>query len=119
MDITVGELSWLSVQMYGLAIVISFAVALLIKIVVVVLSIPQRRERAAAEAAKPAARAAPAPQPAVDAAADDIAAIAAAVYAMIGAHRIVRIQEGADVGRAWTAEGRLVHQTSHQPLRKN
>lgn len=117
MDITVGELSWLSVQMYGLAIVISFAVALLIKIVVVVLSIPQRRQRAAAEAAAPAPRAAPAPV--VDPAADDIAAIAAAVYAMMGAHRIVRIQEGADVGRAWTAEGRLVHQTSHQPLRKN
>ncbi len=43
---------------------------------------------------------------------EHVAAIAAAV-AMIGGHRLLRIQDETG-GRAWTSEGRWLHQTSHR-----
>ena len=43
---------------------------------------------------------------------EHVAAIAAAVAAMLGVHRIVRI-ETPDRGYSWTAEARTVHHTSH------
>jgi hypothetical protein len=45
---------------------------------------------------------------------DDIVAIAAAVHAVLGAHRIVRL-ESTQTGQTWAAEGRWMHQTSHRP----
>jgi hypothetical protein len=45
---------------------------------------------------------------------EDIVAIAAAVHAMLGAHRIVRL-EATQTGQTWAAEGRWMHQTSHRP----
>jgi hypothetical protein len=43
---------------------------------------------------------------------DHLVAIAAAVYAMIGTHRILRIEPASrDVG--WVASGRLAHHVSH------
>ncbi|CDH47137.1 conserved hypothetical protein [Candidatus Contendobacter odensis Run_B_J11] len=45
---------------------------------------------------------------------EHLAVIAAAVAAMMGAHRIVRI-ETPDRGFGWTAEARTVHHTSHTP----
>ena len=45
---------------------------------------------------------------------DDIAVIAAAVQAMLGAHRLVRI--AADTGDShWASEGRWMQQMSHRP----
>ena len=44
----------------------------------------------------------------------DIAVIAAAVYAMLGTHRIVRL-EAVLAGKAWEIEGRWAQQTSHTP----
>jgi hypothetical protein len=46
--------------------------------------------------------------------AEDIAVIAAAVYAMLGAHRIVHL-EAIGPDRIWAAEGRWRQQTSHTP----
>jgi hypothetical protein len=43
-----------------------------------------------------------------------IAAISAAVYAVIGAHRIVYVAP-VRPGSSWTAEARTVHHTSHAP----
>lgn len=43
---------------------------------------------------------------------EHVAAIAAAI-AMIGGHRIVHIQDETGA-RAWTSEGRWLHQTSHR-----
>jgi hypothetical protein len=43
----------------------------------------------------------------------DIPAIAAAVYAIMGAHRIVHIEDH-HAGLTWTSEGRWMHQTSHR-----
>jgi len=42
----------------------------------------------------------------------DIAVIAAAVYAVLGAHRILHVQPERQ-GRIWAAEGRWMQQTSH------
>jgi hypothetical protein len=43
---------------------------------------------------------------------DDIAVIAAAVYAMVGAHRIVHLEAARQSG-VWAIEGRWMQQTSH------
>ena len=94
-----------SFAIYGLAIVISFIVAVVIKGIVATLT---RKEAVA----KPAAAAAPA-SAAVDQRHLDIAAISAAVYAVLGAHRIVRVED-ARRQRVWGLEGRMIHQTSHQ-----
>lgn len=98
----------LSVQVYLLAIVISLLVALLIRGVVNTLSATKK---------KPAAPEAPVVQAPVDFLRADIPAIAAAVYAVIGAHRIVHIDSRAH-GAGWTAEGRLAHHTSHNIVRR-
>jgi hypothetical protein len=45
---------------------------------------------------------------------EDIVVIAAAVFAMLGAHRIVHLQ-AVDPGQNWAAEGRWMLQTSHNP----
>lgn len=95
--------------MYGLAIVVSLGVAVVIKLIVVALgAIEQRRSSAAAPApASPAPAAAPAGVPQ-----EHVAAITAAIYALIGEHRVLQIL---DLHRhdGWTAEGRLAHHHSH------
>ncbi len=93
---------------YGIVIVISMLVAVVIRGIVWALS----RQAAQVEAKAPAKPAAPpilagVPQ-------EHLAVIAAAVAAMMGAHRIVRI-EAASRGFGWTAEARTVHHTSHAP----
>jgi hypothetical protein len=98
----------LTVQVYLLAIVISFLVALLIRGVVSLLSSIKK---------KPAVPEAPIAQTPVDFLKTDIPAIAAAVYAVLGAHRIVHI-ESRGHGAGWAAEGRLAHHTSHNIARQ-
>lgn len=51
---------------------------------------------------------------ALPAAADDIAVIAAAAFAMVGAHRIIHL-DATGQDQAWTVEGRWMQQTSHTP----
>jgi hypothetical protein len=55
-------------------------------------------------------------EPAVDETAAHVAAVAAAVFAVLGAHRLVRIGEPAPAP-AWTAAGRAAHHLSHAPRR--
>ena len=95
----------LSLKIYGLAIVISLAVALLIRVVGAVTSLAGGSGRARATA-PPAAAQAPGVPPA------HVAAIAAAVSAALGAHRIVHIEERTH-GQAWTEAGRGAHHGSH------
>ena len=96
----------LSASIFALAIVISMLVALLIKGIVATLSWHR----------KPPWTVAPPPATVASGETDtgrsDIAAITAAVYAVVGAHRIVHI-ERADRARTWTAEGRAAHHASH------
>ena len=105
-----SDLILLSVKFYGLAIVISFLVAVLIKGIAVALPLMHRRAKAPAE--RPAA-AAPVVPP------EHVAAITAAVAAVMGPSHILHIE---DRGRAavWAAEGRMIHQTSHAttPVRR-
>ena len=92
---------------YGIVIVISMLVAVVIRGIVLVLS----RQAKTEEIKAPAKPAAPAivgiPQ-------EHLAVITAAVATMMGAHRIVHI-ETMTRGFGWTAEARTVHHTSHAP----
>ena len=92
-------------SIYLFAIVVSLAIAGLIKAIVVLLGAVARE--AAPSAAEPAPQA-----PAADIEADHVAAIAAAVYSVIGAHRILHIED-VQRGRGWVVEGRLAHHASH------
>lgn len=98
---------------YGLTIVVAIAAAFLIRGIVLLLE-AMHHKKAAPEPATPVQVAVAAPP------ADDterlVAAIAAAVYATLGAHRLVYIGEAAP-GTPWTTTGRTIHQTSHLPRR--
>ena len=91
--------------MFGLAIVVSLLIAAIIKLIVVVLSRIERRPE------QPALRL-PVAAPAAQVPPEHVAVIAAAAYAVIGGHRILRI-EGVRRGAGWAGEGRLAHHTSH------
>ncbi|MCB1778176.1 MAG: OadG family protein [Candidatus Competibacteraceae bacterium] len=95
---------------YGIVIVVSMLVAVVIRGIVWTLSRQVQAE------AKPVAKPAPAtPQPAIAGIPQQhLAVITAAVAAMFGAHRIVRIETPMH-GYSWTAEARSVHHTSHAP----
>lgn len=94
---------------YGIVIVVSMLVALVIRGIVIVLS---------RQATQPETKAPAKPVPAASVIAgipqEHLAVITAAVAAMMGAHRIVHI-EMAGRGIGWTAEARTVHHTSHAP----
>lgn len=103
-----NEPIYLSITIYGLAVVISFLVAALIKGIVVALPLLRRKE--ATPAPRPAALDSTAVPP------EHVAAIAAAVAAVVSPRHIIHIE---DRGRAtaWSAEGRMIHQTSHAVTR--
>jgi hypothetical protein len=90
---------------YGLAIVVSMAIAAVIKLIVVVLNALERKPTVATPAVPVAA-------PTFDIAADHVAAIAAAVYATLGSARILHI-EPSHRGSEWLVEGRLAQHGSH------
>ncbi len=92
--------------MYGLAIIVSLVIAAIIKAIVYLLG---RIERQPASAPAPKL---PLPAPAPSVPAEHIAAIAAAVQAMIGQHRVLRIDD-ARQRTAWLGSGRLAHHRSH------
>jgi len=99
-----GSTAGLSITVYGIAIVISFAVAGLIRLIVVIL--PRIGRTAPAQDAPPAAAPGPEVPPA------HVAAITAAVACMVEPRTIIHIEDRGR-GTVWTAEGRLIHQTSH------
>ena len=103
-----NELIVNTLWIYGLAAVVSLVIAAIIKLIVVLMG-----------RATPPAVTAPAPvlRPVAafaDADARRVAAISAAVYACIGEHRIVHIEDAAH-GTGWAAEGRQAHHSGHQP----
>lgn len=95
-----GEVILEAAAAYGLAIAVSLVVAVLIKGIVAALGALERR--------RTAVRPVPGPE-AIDAA--QVAAIAAALHAVVGEHRIVHIEAGPHA--AWSAEGRLAQHASH------
>jgi hypothetical protein len=100
---------------YGLTIVVAMAAAGVIWLIVFTLETLQKKKQVAA--APTAVQVAVAPEPEkVDETARHVAAVAAAVYATLGAARLVYIGEGAH-SPAWTSTGRTIHQTSYMPKR--
>jgi hypothetical protein len=89
---------------YGLAIVVSMAMAAVIKLIVVVLNAFEPKSVAAVPARAPVAQ--------FDVVGDHVAAIAAAVYATLGSARILHI-EPSHRGSEWLAEGRSAQHGSH------
>lgn len=102
-----------SLGMYGLTIVISMLAALLIKLIVVVIAKSEERRKQQARD-----RAVAAAEPVLSGQVDPrhVAAISAAVYAMLGSHRIVHIAGSRNMP-AWAAEGKRQLQTSHNVRR--
>jgi len=94
----------LAFQIYGLAILISMAVAVLIKGIVVVLSRLKTKQKV------PETEAAETDDGKIPV--EHLVAISAAAYSMLGRHRVVHIEDGGR-GLAWTAEGRAAHHASH------
>ncbi len=99
-----GEVQ-LALAIYALAAAISMAVAAVIKILG---TLPSAR------ATRPAAPEQAAEHAPLDEA--EVAAIAAAIHATIGRHRIVHLAERSH-GEAWAAEGRAAHHGSHDVAR--
>ena len=102
-----------SLGMYGLTIVISMLAACLIKLIVVVIAKSEdRRNQVRINTAKSEA---PVLTDGVDP--RHVAAISAAIFAVLGAHRIVHIAGGKYLP-SWAAEGKRQLQTSHNVRRK-
>lgn len=99
----------MTVFAFGLMTVIALLCAVLIRVIVMVLA--RTQDARATAAATPVSISV---TPARDETAAHVAAVAAAVYAVIGAHRLVHIGEA---GRSpvWSSLGRTQHQTSHTP----
>ena len=100
---------------YGLTIVVAMAAAGLIWLIVQTLEAMQKKKRVAAPPTAVQVAVAPEPEK-VDETARHVAAVAAAVYATLGAARLVYVGEGAH-SPAWASTGRTIHQTSHMPKR--
>ncbi|MBI1206463.1 MAG: hypothetical protein GC191_04145 [Azospirillum sp.] len=101
-----------SLTIYMLAIAISLLVALVIRGIVLVLARnEEKRAKLAPQAPakdQPAAKAGPN--------ADDIVAIAAAIQAVFGSRRILKIESHGAPGH-WMLEGRHTHHSSHADRR--
>jgi hypothetical protein len=100
-----------SIFAYVLMAVVAMLAAVMVRGIVILLQrVGQRREAVSSTPVSISVA------PAVDETAPHVAAVAAAVYAILGAHRLVHIGEAAP-GPAWTATGRLAHHASHMPRR--
>ena len=98
-----------SIFAYVLMAVVAMMAAVMVRGIVIVL---QR----AGQKRQPATPVSISVAPAVDETAAHVAAVAAAVFATLGAHQLVRIGEGAPAP-TWTAAGRAAHHLSHTPRR--
>jgi hypothetical protein len=104
-----------SIQMSIFAYVLMAIVAMLAPVMVkgIVILLRQAGRKRASAAATPVNISVVA---AVDETAAQVAAVAAAVYAVLGAHRLVRIGESAPTP-TWVTAGRAAHHLSHAPRR--
>jgi hypothetical protein len=91
---------------YGLAVVVSLLIALVIKFIVLAV---EWLERAPAAESRPLSAT---PEPAVGPPPEHVAVIAAAVCALLGCRRIVHIEESRQRA-GWLAEGRHAQHVSH------
>lgn len=94
-----------SLQVYGIAIVVSLIVAVLIKVLVTVTSRLEKR----APVELPTGTVCPVGPGVPD---EDVAALSAAIFAAIGPHRILRISQPS---HGWAVGGRAAQHSSHTP----
>ena len=99
-----------SLGMYGLTIIISMLAALLIKLIVVSIARSGDKRKLARTKTEKVQPVAPARGDGVDP--QHVAAISAAVYAVLGSHRIVHIAAGR-YQLTWSSEGKRQLQSSH------
>ena len=99
---------------YGLMIGVAMATAGMIWLVVYVLEAVKKKPKAAVSTPVTIA-VTPEPER-VDETARHVAAVAAAVYATLGAARLVYIGDR-PASPVWTGTGRTLHHTSHMPKR--
>jgi hypothetical protein len=112
---TVSEVTLLGLFAYGLMTVIALLTAVLVRGMVTVLG-SMHKKPAIAAPATPMTIAMEPEASEEEERARHVAAVAAAVYAVLGAHRLVYIGE---VGRApsWSTTGRTIQHISHSPKR--
>lgn len=114
--IGIGEVITLSGFAYLLTVVVALLAAVMIRGIVIALEGAKKtRERKVAAVTPVQVSVAPEPAQLEDTTAH-VAAIAAAIYAVVGAHRLIYIGE-ARPSYGWTTTGRVFHQTSHSPKR--
>jgi hypothetical protein len=114
--IDIGQVITLSGFAYLLTVIVALLAAILIRGIVLLLAGAKKtRERRIAAATPVQVAVAPEPAQLEDTSAH-VAAIAAAIYAVVGARRLVYIGE-ARPSYGWTTTGRVFHQTSHAPKR--
>lgn len=99
MSVALVKILWV----IGITVSVSLFVALLVNLLT---SLTARIERASAV---PEAKVCPVDLGIPN---EDVAAVSAAVYALIGPHRLTHIGMGAH-GRSWINEGRVAHHRSH------
>ncbi|HOE41480.1 MAG TPA: hypothetical protein PLB25_07615 [Rhodoferax sp.] len=100
----VGQAIVTAFQIYGISIVIAMLVAVLIKVMVTVTG---RIEQARVATEVPQGEVCPILLGIPD---EDVAALSAAIFAVIGPHRILQISER---NRAWASQGRAAQHSSH------
>lgn len=121
MEVTVSESISQAAFGYGLTIVVAALTAGMIWAVVRILDHLHHRREAAAkavEAVAPVQISVAPEQPAVDETAHHVAAVAAAVYAILGEHRLVYVGDAVRA-HTWSATGRTIHHFSHSPKRSS
>ncbi|EXI77344.1 MAG: hypothetical protein AW10_03853 [Candidatus Accumulibacter appositus] len=94
-----------SLQVYGIAIVVSVIVAVLIKVLVVVTARMEKRPAVEVPTGDVCPVFLGVPE-------EDVAALSAAIFAAIGPHRILRISQP---GHGWAVGGRAAQHSSHTP----
>lgn len=104
-----SELWTRTLSIYAIAIAVSLLIGVVIRVIVAALGRLEARQ-----STKPVPVPAPVAGGDEDPPAEHVAAIAAAIHAMLGAHRIVHIEESRRRA-GWLAEGRLAQHASHGP----
>jgi hypothetical protein len=99
-----------SIFAYLLMAVVAMLAAVMVRGIVAILARTQTKKEAAPTSVSISVA------PARDETAAHVAAVAAAVYAVLGAHRLVHIGE-VPRGPGWTMTGRTAIHTSHLPRR--
>jgi hypothetical protein len=113
---TVSDAVMISLFAYFLLVVIALLAAVMIRGIVLVLAGSKKARARRLPAATPV-QVAVSPEPAeLEDRTAHVAAIAAAIYSVVGAHRLIHIGEPRP-SYGWTTTGRVFHQTSHSPRR--